>query len=57
MSSPEHMYSTTEDEMFCFLLLKDKHGNTLYSNLTGWFQAESYAGMNYIVICMLCLQS
>ena len=47
---------TGNDAMFCFLILRDIHGNTVYSDLTGWSPIESYAGMNYIFL-MLYLQT
>ena len=45
------MCSTIENEMFCFVILRDENENTTYSDLTGRFPIESYTGMNYISVC------
>ena len=51
MSPLEQICNITEDEMFCFLILRDIHGSTVYSNLTGQFPIQSYTGMSYICVC------
>ena len=52
MSPTEQICNVTgDDAMFCYLILKDMQGNTIYSDLTGRFPIESYAGMNYIFVC------
>ena len=52
MPPTEQIYNTTGDEsMFCFLIVRDIHGNTVYSNLTRRFPIQSYVGVNYIFVC------
>jgi hypothetical protein len=51
MAPAEQMCSAIENEMFCFAILRDGEGNTIYSDLTGSFPVESYTGMNYIFVC------
>ena len=52
MPPTEQIYNITGDEaIFCFLILRHIHGNTVYSNLTGQFPIQSYTGMNYIFVC------
>ena len=50
MAPPEHCCAAIENEMFCFVITRDEHNNTIYSNLTGRFPIESYTGMNYILV-------
>lgn len=35
MTSTKHIFSTQEDEIFCFVAIGDKNKNTGYSDLTG----------------------
>ena len=35
----------------CFVILWNEAENTIYSNLTGRFPIESYAGINHIFVC------
>ena len=44
----EHIYTATDDKMYCFAILGDKNENTIYSDLTGRFPVRSYACNNYI---------
>ena len=46
MAPAEQMCSAIKNEMFCFSILQDKEGNTIYSDITGRFPIESYTGMN-----------
>ena len=52
MLPTEQICNITGDEtMFCFLVLRDIHENTVYSDLTGQFPIQSFAGMNYMCVC------
>ena len=47
MSPTEQICNITGDKaMFYFLVLRDIHWNTVYSDLTGRFSIQSYAGVN-----------
>ena len=50
MFPTEQVCAITEDDMFVFAMLDDAHTNTLYTNLTGRFPVEYYAGMNHIFV-------
>jgi hypothetical protein len=50
MSSAEHTCSAQEDKIFCFAIIGDRHDSTIYSNLTGRFQVQSFEGMEYICV-------
>ena len=51
MAPAEQMCSAIKNEMFCFAILRDNEGNTIYSDITGRFPIESYTGMNYVFVC------
>ena len=40
MVPPEHVCTAIENEMFCYVVTRDEHGNTIYSDLTGRFPVE-----------------
>ena len=46
----EEMCLVEEDKIYCYAVLDDNSENTIYSNLTGKFPVEWYAGKNYIFI-------
>ena len=50
MVPPEHCCAAIENEMFCFVIARDEHDNTIYSDLTGRFPVEPYTGMNYTLV-------
>ena len=50
MFPTEHVCSAMEDEIFCCAVIGDTHKDTIYSDLTGRFQIQSYDGMNYIFV-------
>ena len=50
MFPTEHVCSTMEDETFCCAVIGDTHKDTIYSDLTGIFPIQSYAGMIYIFV-------
>lgn len=51
MAPSEQLCIAIEDDMFCFSNLREKQGNTIYRDLTGWFPVNLYTGMNYICMC------
>ena len=50
MAPPEHCCTAIENEMFCYVITRNKDGNTICSDLTGRFAVDSYTGMNYILV-------
>ena len=53
MAPVEHIYSWTENTIFCFEILRNNVENTIYSDLTSRFPLESYTGMNYMLACYI----
>ena len=50
MAPPQQMCTAIDNEMFCFTILEDEGGYTVYSDQTGRFPIESYKGMNYVFV-------
>ena len=48
MNPAQEVCSAINNEVFCFAALVDATKGTIYSNLTGRFPIQSYAGMQYI---------
>ena len=44
----EQVCPALEDQIFCYAVLADKNDNTIYSDLSGRFAVQSYAGRTYI---------
>ena len=53
MFPTEQVCVIIDNDMFVFAMLGDAHTHTLYTDLTGQFQAESYDGMNYIFVAYI----
>ena len=53
MNPAEEMYTVINNEVFCFAALADTIKGTIYSDLTGGFPLQSYAGMQYIFIAYI----
>ena len=51
MHPKEEACTAQDKEMFCFAVLADKVEGTVYSDLTGKFPCQSFAGNQYIFVC------
>jgi len=53
MNPTEEICTAINNEVFCFAALADTTKGTIYSDLTGRFPLQSYAGMQYIFIAYI----
>ena len=57
MNPAEEMCTAINNEVFYFTALTDTTKGTIYSDSTGRFPLQSYAGMQYIFIAYICDQN
>ena len=53
MNPAEEICTAINNKVFCFAALADTTKGTIYSDLTGRFPLQSYAGMQYIFIAYI----
>ena len=51
MNPTQEACTLVDDDMFCYSMLVDKNGGTVYSNLTGKFPVQLFEGHLYVVVC------
>jgi len=55
MDPTDQVCPALADQMFCYAtMIADQNKNAIYSDLTGRFPVQSYAGNNYIFVAYIC---